>query len=537
MRNILIIFCSLFPLSGLFANPQNPIKKPNIVWIVCEDMSPHLGSYGEKVAKTPVLDQLAKEAVRYTQVYSTAGVCAPSRCALITGNYQTAIGGHNMRTLGLSANALDDYPKGLKPYSAVLPAGVKCFSEYLRMAGYYCTNNAKQDYQFDAPVTAWDESSKKAHWRKRPDKSQPFFSVFNIETTHESQVWVREKQPLLVNPKDVMVPPFYPDDSVSRKTMARFLSNVMVMDQQVGEIIKQLKEDGLYEESIIFFYSDHGDGMPFVKRELSQRGLKVPLLIKAPNLPKGKVDNQLISFVDFGPTVLSLAGVTLPKTLHGQPFLGGQKAKAKRQYIYAARDRMDSEYDRVRAVSDGRFKYIRNYMPEKSYYQNIKYRLQNPLMLHMLALKNAGKLNETQMKWFRPTKALEELFDTQNDPHEFNNLANNPTYKDKLVELRGKHLAWIKQYGDLGAKPELEMIKEWWNGQDKPPVTEKSNVSIANGTVQLSCPTAGASIGFRKNSKETWQVYTKPFSLNNGDSLYVMSHRIGFVPTEIRLKN
>ena len=217
--------------------------------------------------------------------------------------------------------------------------------------------------------------------------------------------------------------------------------------------------------------------------------------------------------------------------------MGGQKATAKRQYIYAARDRMDSEYDRVRAVSDGRFKYIRNYMPEKSYYQNIKYRLQNPLMLHMLALKNAVKLNETQMKWFRPTKALEELFDTQNDPHEFNNLANNPTYKDKLIELRGKHLAWIKQYGDLGAKPELEMIKEWWNGQDKPPVTEKSSVSIANGTVQLSCPTAGASIGFRKNSKETWQVYTKPFSLNNGDSLYVMSHRIGFVPTEIRMKN
>jgi N-sulfoglucosamine sulfohydrolase len=334
-----------------------------------------------------------------------------------------------------------------------------------------------------------------------------------------------------------MVPPYYPDDSVSRKTMARFLTNVMVMDQQVGEIINQLKEDGLYEESIIFFYSDHGDGMPFVKRELSQRGLKVPLLIKAPSLPKGKVDNQLISFVDFGPTVLSLAGVTLPKTIHGQAFLGSQKAKVKRQYIYAARDRMDSEYDRVRAVSDGRFKYIRNYMPEKSYYQNIKYRLQNPLMTHMLALKDAGKLNETQMKWFRPTKSVEELFDTQNDPHEFNNLASNPTYKDKLVELRLKHLAWIKQYGDLGAKPELEMIKEWWKGESNPPVTEKSMVNFSDGKVQLSCPTAGASIGFRKNSKETWKVYTQPFAINSGDSLYVMSHRIGYLPTEIRMKN
>jgi arylsulfatase A-like enzyme len=539
MRNIGIIFCSLFSIIGLFARPNQPknqVKKPNIVWIVCEDMSPHLGSYGEKVAKTPVLDQLAKEAVRYTQVYSTAGVCAPSRCALITGNYQTAIGGHNMRTLGISANAKDDYPEGLKPYSAVIPAGVKCFSEYLRMAGYYCTNNAKQDYQFEAPVTAWDESSKKAHWRKRPSKSQPFFSVFNIETTHESQVWAREKQPLLVDPKDVLVPPYYPDDSVSRKTIARFLSNVMVMDQQVGEIIKQLKDDGLYEESIIFFYSDHGDGMPFVKRELSQRGLKVPLLIKSPHLPKGTVDDQLISFVDFAPTVLSLAGIPIPKNIQGQPFVGAQKSKTKRTYIYAARDRMDARYDRVRAVSDGRFKYIRNYMPEKSYYQDIKYRLQNPLMTHILALKDAGKLNETQLSWFRPTKPLEELFDTQNDPHEFINLAANPSYKRKLEELRQKHVDWINRYGDLGAIPELDLLKQWWKGEANPPSTDKAKVSLVAGKVQLSCLTPGASIGFRKNAKDTWMVYTQPITINKGDSLYIMSHRIGYSPTEMRLK-
>lgn len=539
MRNIGIIFCSLFPIFGLFARPnqpKSPVKQPNIVWIVCEDMSPHLGSYGETVAKTPFLDQLAKEAVRYTQVYSTAGVCAPSRCALITGNYQTAIGGQHMRTLGLSANAKDDYPIGLKPYSAVIPAGVKCFSEYLRMAGYYCTNNAKQDYQFEAPVTAWDESSKRAHWRKRPSKSQPFFSVFNIETTHESQVWAREKQPLLVNPKDVLVPPYYPDDSVSRKTIARFLSNVMVMDQQVGEIIQQLKEDGLYEESIIFFYSDHGDGMPFVKRELSQRGLKVPLLIKSPHLPKGKVDHQLISFVDMGPTVLSLAGVKIPQKIHGQAFLGGQQAKAKRNYIYAARDRVDAEYDRVRAVSDGRYKYIRNYMPEKSYYQPIKYRLQNPLMTHMLALKAAGKLNETQLKWFRPTKSVEELFDTQNDPHEFTNLASDPAYKNKLAELRKKHLDWVSHYGDLGEMPELDMLKLWWKGEANPPKTDQTKVAIVAGKAQLSCLTPGASIGYRKNSKDTWMVYTKPVIINQGDSLYVMSHRIGYTPTETRLK-
>jgi len=500
-------------------------------------MSPHLGSYGEKVAKTPVLDQLAKESVRYTQAYSTAGVCAPSRSALITGNYQTSIGGHNMRTLGFSASATNDYPPGLTPYSALIPAGVKCFPEYLRMAGYYCTNNAKQDYQFEAPVTAWDESSKKGHWRNRPDKNQPFFSVFNLEVTHESQVWVREKEPLFVDPKSVEVPPYYPDDSLSRHVIARFLSNVMVMDKQVGELIQQLKDDGLYDNTILFFYSDHGDGLPFVKRELYQRGLKVPLLIKAPFLAKGTTDAQLVSFVDFGPSVLSVAGVPIPKNMQGQAFLGAQKAKAQRKYIYAARDRMDSEYDRVRAVSDGRFKYLRNYMPEKPYYQDIKYRLQNPLMPHILALKKEGKLNEAQMYWFRTTKAQEELFDTQNDPYEFVNLASKPAYAAKLAELRKKHEEWMNRYGDLGAINEVDLLKKWWNGQANPPVTEKAIVDRTNGLVKLSCPTAGASIGFRKKAKGPWQVYTQAFSVNQGDSLYVMSHRIGYRPTEIRFKN
>lgn len=535
-RNIRLILCTLFTCSSLFAQQKTAMPRPNIVWIVCEDMSPHLGSYGEKVAKTPFLDQLAKESVRYTQAYSTAGVCAPSRSALITGNYQTSIGGHNMRTLGFSASATNDYPPGLKPYSAMIPADVKCFPEYLRMAGYYCTNNAKQDYQFEAPVTAWDESSKKGHWRNRTDKNQPFFSVFNIETTHESQVWVRAKEPLLVDPKSVEVPPYYPDDSLSRHVIARFLSNVMVMDKQVGEIIQQLKDDGLYDNTILFFYSDHGDGLPFVKRELYQRGLKVPLLIKAPFLPKGTTDDQLVSFVDFGPSILSIAGVPIPNSMQGQAFLGSQKAKDKRKYIYAARDRMDSEYDRVRAVSDGRFKYLRNYMPEKSYYQDIKYRLQNPLMPHLLALKKDGKLNEKQLYWFRSNKVEEELFDTQQDPYEYVNLAANPAYAKKLVELRKKHQEWTKQYGDLGAINEVELVKKWWNGQSAPPVTEKAVIGLSNGTVSITCPTKGASIGFRTKAKGPWQVYTKPFVMKSGDSLFVMSHRIGYVPSESRIK-
>ena len=536
MRNIVFFICTFCCISFLNAQKSPSGKKPNIVWIVCEDMSPHLGSYGEKIAKTPFLDQLAKESVRYTQAYSTAGVCAPSRSALITGHYQTAIGGHNMRTLGFSASATDNYPKGLKPYSAVIPSDVRCFPEYLRAAGYYCTNNAKQDYQFEAPVTVWDENSKKAHWRKRTNLNQPFFSVFNIETTHESQVWLRANKPLLVDPKDVDVPSYYPDDNVSRLAIARFLSNVMVMDQQVGEILSQLKADGLYDETIVFFYSDHGDGMPFVKRELYQRGLKVPLLIKAPFIAKGSTDNQLVSFVDFAPTILSLAEIKIPKNMHGRAFLGNATSKIRRKYIYAARDRMDSEYDRVRAVSDGRFKYLRNYMPEKSYYQNIKYRLQNPLMPHILALKLAGKLDENQMKWFRTNKPSEELFDTQTDPNEFVNLAQNPTYHIKLKELRKAHLAWINQYGDLGAISELELVKKWWNGRDQAPLTEKPELVRVGNKIQINAKTVGSSIGYRFNSKDIWRVYSQPFEIKSGDSLLINAHRIGFKPIEIQVK-
>ena len=525
---LILLFACLVTFSGFYSKKANP-KQPNIVWIVCEDMSPHLGCYGEKVAKTPNLDRLASEGVRYTNAFTTAGVCAPCRNAIITGCYQTSNGGQNMRTSGMSASAKDDYPAGFKPYSAVLPPDVKCFSEYLRKAGYYCTNNSKEDYQFEAPVTAWDESNRKAHWRNRKDKNQPFFAIFNSLTTHESQVWARDKEPLLVNPKDVEVPPYYPDDSISRHVIARFLTNVMIMDKEVGDIIAQLKMDGLYDNTIIFFYSDHGDGMPYVKRELHDRGLRVPLIIKAPFLKQGATDDQLISFIDLAPSVLSLAGIPVPKSIQGQAFLGEQKAKKARPYIYGARDRMDSEIDRVRSVSDGRFNYLRYYMPQLPFYQNIRYRLQNPLMPHLLKLRDEGKLNAAQMDWFRPTKPDEELFDLQADPFELNNLAKNPQYADKIKELKSAHEKWLKDYKDWGAIPEMDMVKQWWNGKDTPPKTAEPIVSFKENKVKITSNTEGVSIGYRKSWKDTWTVYQKPFNWQKGDSLYVVAHRIGYV--------
>ena len=527
LYTLLIVVC-LFTTTGFILKHKPNPKQPNIVWIVCEDMSPHLGCYGEKVAKTPNLDQLAKEGVIYSNAFTTAGVCAPSRNAIITGCYQTSMGGHNMRTLG-AVN--ENYPKGFKNYSTLLPEDVKPYPHYLRQAGYYCSNNAKEDYQFIGSPTMWDESNKKAHWRNRKDKSQPFFSIFNLEVTHESQVWTRNKEPLLVNPKDVEVPPYYPDDSISRHVIARFLSNVMVMDKQVGEIINQLKADNLYDDTIIFFYSDHGDGLPYVKREVNYRGLHVPLIIKAPFLKAGTIDNLLISAIDFAPSLLSITGINIPKSMQGQAFIGEQKATKARSYVYAARDRMDAEIDRARSVSDGRFTYIRYYMPELPFYQNIRYRLQNPLMPHLLKLRNEGKLNAAQMSWFRATKPQEELFDVKTDPFELNNLAKNSKYAVKLMELKSAHEKWLKKYKDWGAIPEPEMVKQWWNGKDSAPQTAVPKIEWIENKVVLSTATKGASIGYRKSSKDVWTLYQKPFDWQKDDSLYVVAHRIGYEKT------
>ncbi len=531
---LLIISLLFFPKENVNAQEINHPERPNIVWIVCEDLSPeHLETYGGTGGKTPFLNALAAESVQYNQVFATAGVCSPSRAALITGAYQTSIGAMHMRTLAPSAAAGDAYPPGFKGYSTVLPEGMKTYPELLRMAGYYTTNNVKEDYQFRSPVTMWDESSNKAHYRNRPDPNQPFFAIFNFTISHESQVWMREKEELLVDPKDVTVPPVYPDDSLTRSVLARFITNAMLMDMQVGEVIAQLKEDGLYENTIIFFYSDHGDGMPYYKRELYDRGLRAPLLIKAPFLEAGSQSEELISFVDFAPTLLSLAGVPIPESMQGQAFLGSQKAESPRKYSFAGRDRVDSEYDRVRAVTDGRFKYIRNYMPEKPNYQNVQYRLQNPLMVHLLELNKKGLLDENQARWFAPNKPDEELYDTQSDPWEFNNLVGNPEYAEKLVELRKAHEDWIAEFGDMGALNEMEMVQKWWGGKDEAPTTENAKVNFENGKVRLSSATPSASIGYRKSKTEGWKVYAVPFDGNIGDSLYVNSHRIGFEPSEI----
>lgn len=518
-------------------------QRPNILWITNEDMSPqHLGCYGGKLAKTPNIDQLAREGVRYANAFSTAGVCAPSRNTLITGMYHTSIGGHNMRNFLPGSFNSPNFRSGapFPSYSVLTPADVRAFPEFLRKAGYYCTNNYKQDYQFEAPETVWDESGSppdraKADWRGRPDKNQPFFSVINLEDTHEGQLFARDNMPLTVKPEDVELLPFYQDTPTMRKDVARHLSNIEDMDRKVGEIIKRLKEDGLYDNTIIFYYSDHGDCLPYVKREIYDRGLRVPLVIRYPNAQNaGTIIDDLVSFVDFAPTLLSLANIPIPKFMQGQAFLGAQKSKTPRKYIFAARDRMDSEVDRVRAVFDGRFRYMKNYMPEKPYYQPLRYRMQIKGIAEMIKLRDEGKLTGLQMHWFRSNKPTEELFDLKNDPFEVNNIADDPKYASKLKELREQHEAWVKKYGDLGELSEKEILSKWWNGQQKAPKTETPSVKMVSNKATITCATAGASIGYKKHSSDkSWSVYSAPVKLAKGDSLIVQAYRIGFEKSEV----
>lgn len=502
--------------------------KPNILVISCEDISPYLHCFGDDLACTPNLDQLATEGVKFTNVYSCAGVCAPSRAALITGMYSSGIGANNMRT------NRKNLPDGIPPYEAVPPPEVKCFTEYLRAAGYYCTNNVKTDYQFKNPITAWDECSTSAHWRNRP-KGMPFFSIFNLMTTHESQVWDRTNDPVTILPEQVKLPPYFPDTPAIRKDVARVYNNVTVMDREVGEILAHLKDDGLYDDTIIIFYSDHGGPLPRGKRELYDSGLKVPMIIRFPGGQKrGTVVGDLISFVDIPATILSLSGIRIPDYMQGQAFLGEQKS-APRDYIYAARDRMDGQYDVRRAVRDHRFKYIRNYRPEVGAYQDIQFRKNLGSMRDLLRLRDAGKLNAQQMYWFRAEKAPEELYDTENDPYELNNLADDPEYQSELLRLRQVHEKWMVDINDKGLMSEKDLVWSMWpdgiQPQTSAPVIEQHGKRI-----RLTCKTEGASIAYQLNGKgykkDHWFLYAKPFSVKTGDVVTAVAIRIGYKQSE-----
>jgi len=523
-------------LSGIpLKAEETKTQRPNILWVSCEDISPDLGCYGDSYAVTPNIDKLAAQGVRYTNAYSHAGVCAPARSGIITGMYPTTIGTQFMRCKG------------------VPPVQVKCFTEYLRAAGYYCTNNSKTDYQFDPPMTAWDESSRKAHWRNRT-KGRPFFTVINLTVSHESRNWPKKGEKLLHDPARAVVPPYYPDTPVVRQNLARYYDNVTKMDEQAGKILQQLDEDGLADDTIVWFWSDHGRGLPRGKRWIYDSGIHVPLVIRVPAkwrklaLPGNpdavkpeSVDDELVAFIDFAPTMLSLAGVKIPSHIQGQAFLGSQKAKP-REYIFAARDRMDEAYDLIRAVRDKRFKYIRNYMPHLTRGQDIEYMNRMPTMQEMRRLNAEGKLKGPKKQYFEPTKPVEELYDTHTDPHEVRNLAGDPKYKKVLERMRKVHAEWVQETGDIGLIPEPEFDEmKRPGGVFQKTAEPQFTPLIDEPAVSISCPTPGASIAYRidgsGNKKGGWKLYTRPMRIKFGQVLHAKACRIGFRDSdEVRFK-
>ncbi|MEQ6120633.1 sulfatase-like hydrolase/transferase [Reichenbachiella sp. MALMAid0571] len=441
---------------------QSP-DRPNILWISVEDISPNLGCYGDSFAKTPVLDKLAKGGVRYTNAIASSPVCAAARSAIITGMYASSQGTQHMRCKGR------------------LPEGFKFYPQVMREAGYFCTNNEKTDYNLPhSPGEIWDELGNDAHWRNRKDKSQPFFSIFNLGITHESSINSKEKhdlktkdlpKELRADPKKLILPPYFPDTPKVRELWARHYDNIAMMDILVGNILKQLEEDGLAENTIILYFSDHGTGVPRHKRWMYDSGLKVPMIAYAPkkyqHLLTGKpgtATDELISFIDLAPTAIHLTGATIPANMHGRAFLG-ENLKPERAYAYSTRDRMDERYDMQRSVRSKYFKYIRYYESYKPYTQYMNTPEKGDIMKEIRKAHANGTLPADGAHMMALTKPDEELFDLRNDPDELTNLANDPNYSHILKEMREAHNRWSDNTKDSGLIPET-IIRSWESKYD-----------------------------------------------------------------------
>lgn len=433
------------------STPQT--MRPNILWITSEDNGPQLGCYGDDYADTPNIDQLAAKGMIYTNCWSNAPVCAPARTTIVTGIFPTSLSAQHMRS------------------QVTMPETFKLYPQLFRELGYYCSNNAKEDYNVVTNKDLWNESSNKAHWRKRK-AGQPFFAVFNFTTSHESQIRKRPHN-ASHDPAKVPVPPYHPDAPEVRQDWAQYYDKITEMDQQVGQVLEQLKEDKLEDSTIVFYYGDHGSGMPRSKRWLYQSGLRVPMVVHVPERFRAAAGPQytaksknerLISFVDLVPTVLSLVGERPAKYLQGHAFLG-KFAEDNPQYIYGFRDRMDERIDMSRAIRDDRYLYIRNFYPHRPQGTFLAYMFETPTTQAWKRQFDAGKLNEAQSVFWR-TKAPEELYDLSDDPFQLKNLAGDSAQEATLDRFRGELKSWMVRVCDLGLIPEGEVLER--AGKDAP---------------------------------------------------------------------
>ena len=442
-------------------------ERPNILWITAEDMSPTLGCYGDEYATTPNLDAFAKESVRYTNAFSAAPVCSPSRSTLITGMWAPSLGTSQMRS---------GFP---------LPGEVKGFPSYLRDSGYFTTNNVKTDYNTIHAQRlieeSWDESSAIAHWRSEGRKDgQAFFSVFNHMVSHQSRtmVWPYEafqehvqsdlSAKELHDPDKAPIPPYYPDTETVRKTVARFYDCVTVMDKQVGHLLEQLEEDGLAENTIVFFYSDHGSGMPRHKRLLHDSGMHVPLIIRFPEKWKhlaparpGETVDRLVTFVDYPKTVLSMLGLDVPDYMQGDVFLGEDTVEEP-EFVYGFRDRVDEVFDASRSVRTKEYLYIRNYYPHLSWNPPSVFSDLGEIRrdITKYAAENGEKMTDAQRHYTGPTRPPEEFYNVEADPQNVKNLAVGDVPDEIQKEIdRHRELFRKKRMKilDLGVIPETVM--------------------------------------------------------------------------------
>ena len=447
-------------------------SRPNIVWITSEDNGPQLACYGDRLAVTPNLDQLATRSIRFTRCWSNAPVCAPARTTLITGVWPTSLGASHMRS---------DVP---------LPDKMELFPQYMRQAGYYCTNRQKEDYNVRPSASPWDASSPKADWKqRRPD--QPFFAVFNIGTTHESQIRKRPHDPKL-DPQSISVPPYHPDLPEVRRDWAQYYDKIEQMDQEVGEILRQLEEENLLASTIVFYFGDHGSGMPRSKRWLYQGGLHVPLLIYLPpsfaslaaeGMRSGTASDVAISFIDMAPTTLSLAGIEPPEWMSGRALLGIYQQEPDR-YQFGFRDRMDERVDCSRAVRDERFLYIRNWMPHQPQGQFLDYMFLTPTTQVWEKHWKEGKTNQAQSAFWLP-KPTHELYDLDADPHQILNLFGQEGMEADQSRLSRVLLEWMVESRDWGLTPESIMLADskgsspWETGYHLPEALMRARVEAA----------------------------------------------------------
>lgn len=431
------------------AKGQNTTDLPNILWIVSEDNSPLIGAYGDVFATTPNIDKFAEEGVLYENAFSSAPVCAPSRSTLITGVYPVSMGTQHMRSL---------YP---------IPQAIKFYPRYLREAGYYTTNNAKKDYNTIDQPEAWDESSKKATYLNRKE-GQPFFAIFNTNISHESSI--HDSIPMYAlrhHPEKVPIPPYHPRTSAMKHDWAQYYDKMEDMDRWVGQILHELELSGDAENTIVFYYSDHGGVLGRSKRFLFDSGLHIPLIIRFPEKyqhlapgPAGSRIDRLVSFIDFPPTILRLAGVAIPEYMQGVSFLDAQNSDEP-EYAFGFRGRMDERIDMSRTARDKQYRYTRNFMPQTIYGQYLEYLWRAPSMKSWANAYKSGSLTTIQSRFFEP-KEIEELYDIINDPDNIYNLAEDPDYQQVLERMRDATMEWMVSIRDVGLIPEamIERLAE-----------------------------------------------------------------------------